>query len=184
VNHLTNILKNKNISQAKLAELLKKDASTVNRWCKNNRSIPWGMAEKIANVSGCHPVDVYETREKNIIKFGLTHDCKVKKYGKNEEETFIAPYEFRSCKIINVDLICHLQGKLFFDNKLKKIRDVLWGKICLIHTQNKIYCGTISFDQNPYTGEAIITDILNYTKINIGNYKNIEQIYECIFQSF
>ena len=179
---LKEVLKNQNLNQAQLSELLKKDKTTINRWCKNSRDLSWDNACKISEVLNIHPVDIFEAPKKNIIKFYIETGCELKKYKK--DKIFIAPYELRNCKIIDIENFTHQRGKIYFANKPKKINDFEYGRFYLVYTKNKIYCGSISFDQNPYTGEVNITDILNHEKINIGDYKNIDNIYESVSQTF
>ena len=182
MSYLKEILKDKNLNQAKLSGLLNKDKTTINRWCKNNRKISWDNVEKIAKVLNIHPLYIFEAPKKSIIKFYIETGCELKKYKK--DKFFIAPYELRNCIIVDVENFTHQRGKLYFENKPNKINELKYGKFYLVYAKNKIYCGSISFDQNPYTGEVNLTDILNHKKINIGDYKNIDNIYECIFQTF
>ena len=91
---LKNLLDQKHMTQADLALALKRDKTTINRWTKNSREITWDNAIKIAEVLGCHPVDIMQPRKEIILRWHTGLDCKVKTYPKEEQYPVVIPYDF------------------------------------------------------------------------------------------
>ena len=97
---LDKLLKNANISQASFAKKVGKDASTVNRWIKNNRSIAWENAEKIAKVLNCHPVDIYKPQNHITITQQASWDGMVTQIKKEDQNRFLTCKFHTTCKFL------------------------------------------------------------------------------------
>lgn len=120
---LTKLLKEKSMTQAELAKELKRDKTTVNRWCKDSREVAWENALKIAEVLHCHPVEIYEPSIKLPCKKFLDGTWNVTDYGKEDVIKYNISYEFN-----NVDIFLilfdipgsHLDGDIGIFETMKK----------------------------------------------------------------
>lgn len=120
---LTKLLKEKSMTQAELAKELKRDKTTVNRWCKDSREVAWENALKIAEVLNCHPVEIYEPSIKLPCKKFLDGTWNVTDYGKEDVIKYNISYEFN-----NVDIFLilfdipgsHLDGDIGIFETMKK----------------------------------------------------------------
>ena len=120
---LTKLLKEKSMTQAELAKELKRDKTTVNRWCKDSREVAWENALKIAEVLHCHPVEIYEPSIKLPCKKFLDGSWNVTDYGKEDIIKYNISYEFN-----NVDIFLilfdipgsHLDGDIGIFETMKK----------------------------------------------------------------
>ncbi len=134
---LNKLLKDADMSQAHLAKELKKDASTINRWIKDSRSIAWENAEKIAAVLGCHPVDIYKPKNQIVLKSYVQWDGYVFNFEKDEQLTISIPYEYYHPNIRAVQMQApgnHADGEIWLFDKptTKKFSKFAIGKICYI----------------------------------------------------
>ena len=134
---LNKLLKDADMSQAHLAKELKKDASTINRWIKDSRSIAWENAEKIAVVLGCHPVDIYKPKNQIVLKTYVQWDGYVMDFDKDEQITISIPYEYYHKNIRAVQMQApgnHADGEIMlFDQPTnKKFSKFAIGKICYL----------------------------------------------------
>lgn len=139
---LNKLLKDADMSQAQFAKEVGKDASTVNRWIKNNRSIAWENAEKIAKVLGCHPVDIYKPQHKIKLRSYAKWDGNVLDYEKDEQHLINIPYEYYHENIKAVQMHApgfHTDGEIWlFDLPLsKKFSKYAIGKICYLTASKK-----------------------------------------------
>ena len=139
---LDKLLKNANISQASFAKKVGKDASTVNRWIKNNRSIAWENAEKIAKVLNCHPVDIYKPQHEITLRKTCTWDGLVTDIDKDDQIDIVVPYEFYHTDLKAVMMESPgtpSDGEIWlFDiPKIKKFTKYAIGKICYITASEK-----------------------------------------------
>jgi len=139
---LDKLLKNADMSQASFAKKVGKDASTVNRWIKNNRSIAWENAEKIAKVLGCHPVDIYKPQHQIKLRSYAKWDGNVLDYEKDEQHLINIPYEYYHNNIKAVQMHApgfHTDGEIWlFDLPLsKKFSKYAIGKICYLTASKK-----------------------------------------------
>ena len=134
---LNKLLKDADMSQAQFAKEVGKDASTINRWVKNSRSIAWENAEKIASVLGCHPVDIYKPKNQIILRCYVKWDGYVCDYTKDEQTTISIPYEYYHENIRAVQMQApgnHGDGEILLFDKptTKKFSKFAIGKICYI----------------------------------------------------
>ena len=134
---LNKLLKDADMSQAQFAKAVGKDASTVNRWIKNNRSIAWENAEKIAEILGCHPVDVYRPKKQINLSRYCEWDGYVRDFAKEEQHLISVPYEYYHTNIRAVQMECpgtHSDGEIWlFDLPTsKKFSKYAIGKICYL----------------------------------------------------
>ena len=134
---LNKLLKDADMSQAQFAKEVGKDASTVNRWIKNNRSIAWDNAEKIAKVLGCHPVDIYKPKNQIKLRSYAKWDGDVLDYEKDEQHLISIPYEYYHENIKAVQM--HAPGFntdgeiwLFDIPRSKKFSKYAIGKLCYL----------------------------------------------------
>ena len=150
---LNKLLKDADMSQAEFAKKVGKDASTVNRWIKNNRSIAWDNAEKIAEVLGCHPVDIYKPQHHIILNKLCTWDGIISDIEKENQTEIVVPYEYyhKNLSAVMVEAPgTPSDGEIWlFDiPKVKKFSRYAIGKICYLtpsaqkKKQNK-NCGPI-----------------------------------------
>lgn len=140
---LHKLLKQANMSQAEFAKKVKKDASTVNRWIKNNRSIAWENAEKIAKVLGCHPVDIYKPQHKIIIDTSCDWSGFVTNIQINDQTEIILPYEYyhENLKAVMMNQPgTPYDGEIWlFDiPKVKKFSKYSIGKLCYLTPSKKL----------------------------------------------
>lgn len=120
---LTKLLKEKSMTQAELAKELKRDKTTVNRWCKDSREVAWDNALKIAEVLHCHPVEIYEPSIKLPCKKYLNGSWDVKDYNKEDIVKFNISYEYNKLDIFLVlfDIPgSHLDGDVGIFETMKK----------------------------------------------------------------
>ena len=134
---LNKLLKDADMSQAQFAKQIGKDASTINRWIKNSRSIAWENAEKIAAVLGCHPVDIYKPKNQIKLRSYVQWDGYVKDFDKEEQTTISIPYEYYHENIRAVQMQApgnHADGEIWLFDKptTKKFSKFAIGKICYI----------------------------------------------------
>ena len=134
---LDKLLKDADMSQAQFAKEVGKDASTVNRWIKNNRSIAWDNAEKIAKVLGCHPVDIYKPKNQIKLRSYAEWDGYVLDYDKEEQSLISIPYEYYHSNIKAVQMHApgnHADGEIWlFDIPTsKKFSKYAIGKLCYL----------------------------------------------------
>ena len=134
---LDKLLKNADMSQASFAKKVGKDASTVNRWIKNNRTIAWNNAEKIAKVLGCHPVDIYKPKNEIKLRSYANWDGYVLDYEKEEQTLINIPYEYYHNNIKGVQMHApgnHADGEIWlFDIPTsKKFSKYAIGKLCYL----------------------------------------------------
>ena len=134
---LDKLLKNADMSQATFAKKVGKDASTVNRWIKNNRSIAWENAEKIAKVLGCHPVDIYKPQHEITLKKTCSWDGLITEIDKEDQTDITVPYEYYHKDLRAVMMECPgapSDGEIWlFDiPKIKKFTKYAIGKICYL----------------------------------------------------
>ena len=112
---LTKLLKDKGMTQAELAKELKRDKTTVNRWCKDTRHIAWDNAIEIAKALNCHPVEIYEPSIKLPVKYYINGKWQVKKFEKNERVFVSVPFEYSQsdvfCVIFDIPG-SHLDGEV------------------------------------------------------------------------
>ena len=139
---LNKLLKDADMSQAQFAKAVGKDASTVNRWIKNNRSIAWENAEKIAEILNCHPVDVYRPKKEIKLRSYAQWDGYVKDYEKEDQYLINVPYEYYHKNIRAVQMECpgnHSDGEIWlFDlPATKKFYKNAIGKICYLTASKK-----------------------------------------------
>jgi len=140
---LDKLLKNADMSQATFAKKVGKDASTVNRWIKNNRSIAWDNAEKIAKVLNCHPVEIYKPSKKFTLQYSCAYDGYVSTLSKEEQHLIDVPYELHHDNLLAIQMECpgnHHDGEIWlFDiHNRKKICKNAVGKLCYL-TLSKIF---------------------------------------------
>tara|TARA_B100000035_G_scaffold47834_1_gene36469 strand:+ start:261 stop:809 length:549 start_codon:yes stop_codon:yes gene_type:complete len=176
MSHLKEILQKKNISQAELSDLLGMDKTTINRWSKNSREISWGNALKISKVLSIHPVELFDLPKDSKTKLYVDVGCEVKEY--SEERKIKVPYEFKDCLKVFVDNYTYARGVMFFKKEKVKNNELKRFKKYLVYCKDKIYCGSIFFDDFPYNGEVKIRDILDQTTTNIGHIENIDKLYQ------
>jgi len=130
---LTKLLKDKGMTQAELAKELKRDKTTVNRWCKDTRHIAWDNAVEIAKALSCHPVEIYQPSVKLPCKYYIDGKWQVKKFGKEQKIFFNVPFEYAQADIFlalfdipgshldgDVCLFACLEGKKFSKNAISK----------------------------------------------------------------
>ena len=120
---LTKLLKEKSMTQAELAKELKRDKTTVNRWCKDSREVAWDNALKIAEVLHCHPVEIYEPSIKLPCKKYLNGSWNVKDYNKEDIVKFNISYEYNKLDIFLIlfDIPgSHLDGDIGIFETMKK----------------------------------------------------------------
>ena len=134
---LDKLLKQADMSQAQFAKRVGKDASTVNRWIKNNRSIAWDNAEKIAAVLNCHPVDIYKPKKEIMLSRYCKWDGYVCDIDKEDRHLITVPYELYHENIRAVQMQSpgfHADGEIWlFDLPTnKKFSKYAIGKICYI----------------------------------------------------
>ena len=134
---LNKLLKDADMSQAQFAKQVGKDASTINRWIKNNRSIAWDNAEKIAKVLGCHPVDIYKPKNQIKLTSYAKWDGNVFDLEKEEQHMINIPYEYYHDNIKAVQMHApgfHTDGEimLFDIPTTKKFSKYAIGKICYL----------------------------------------------------
>ena len=134
---LNKLLKDADLSQAKFAKEMQVDASTVNRWIKNNRTIAWNNAEKIAKVLGCHPVDIYKPKNEIKLRSYANWDGYVLDYEKEEQTLINIPYEYYHNNIKAVQMHApgnHADGEIWlFDIPTsKKFSKYAIGKLCYL----------------------------------------------------
>lgn len=139
---LDKLLKDADMSQAQFAKEVGKDASTVNRWIKNNRSIAWENAEKIAKVLGCHPVDIYKPKNEIMLKQFCNWQGIVVDYEKEEQHLIHIPYEYYHPNVKAVQVHApgfHTDGEIWlFDlPTTKKFSKHAIGKICYLTASKK-----------------------------------------------
>jgi len=139
---LDKLLKDADMSQAQFAKEVGKDASTVNRWIKNNRSIAWENAEKIAKVLGCHPVDIYKPKNEIMLKQFCNWQGIVVDYEKEEQHFIHIPYEYYHPNVKAVQVHApgfHTDGEIWlFDlPTTKKFSKHAIGKICYLTASKK-----------------------------------------------
>tara|TARA_Y100000592_G_scaffold60322_1_gene94313 strand:+ start:235 stop:1149 length:915 start_codon:yes stop_codon:yes gene_type:complete len=132
---LNKLLKDADMSQAQFAKEIGKDASTINRWIKNSRSIAWENAEKIAKVLNCHPVDIYKPKNQITLKSYVQWDGYVMDFAKDEQSIISIPYEYYHKNITSIQMQApgyHADGEIFlFDiPTTKKFSKFAIGKIC------------------------------------------------------
>lgn len=134
---LNKLLKDADMSQAQFAKQVGKDASTINRWIKNNRSIAWDNAEKIAKVLGCHPVDIYKPKNQIKLRSYAKWDGNVLDYDKEQQHLINIPYEYYHDNIRAVQMNApgfHTDGEIWlFDIPVAKgFSKYAIGKICYL----------------------------------------------------
>ncbi len=132
---LNKLLKDADMSQAQFAKEVGKDASTVNRWIKNNRSIAWENAEKIAKVLGCHPVEVYQPSMSVNLYLKVNWDGVATEMPKDEQYKIKIPFEFYNPEVKAVQFDAPGTSTdgfiwLFDLHKKKKIDKNCIGKVC------------------------------------------------------
>ena len=172
---LDKLLKNADMSQAQFAKEVGKDASTVNRWIKNNRSIAWENAEKIAKVLGCHPVDIYKPQHEIKLRSYAEWNGEVKDYEKEDQHLIKIPYEYYHQNVRAVQMHApgfHSDGEIWlFDLPLsKKFSKYAIGKICYLTASKKFKKENPNAECKPLVGLLKGTDqgklkiINSYTK--------------------
>jgi transcriptional regulator with XRE-family HTH domain len=132
---LTKLLKDKGMTQAELAKELKRDKTTVNRWCKDTRHIAWDNAVEISKALNCHPVEIYEPSIKLPVKYYINGKWQVKKFENNERIFVSVPFEYSQsdvfCVIFDIPG-SHLDGEvcIFACLKAKKFSNTAISKFC------------------------------------------------------
>jgi transcriptional regulator with XRE-family HTH domain len=132
---LHKLLRKADMSQAEFAKKVQKDASTINRWIKNNRAISWDNAEKIAKVLNIHPTEVYQPTQDIILKYKCTWDCVLQPM--DVLNKIRIPYEYYHDDIRAVLMDCpgtSSDGEIWlFDMPKNKLfaKDAI-GKICYL----------------------------------------------------
>lgn len=151
---LKKLLDEKGSSQLELANTLGRDKTTVNRWVKNSREISWDNAEKIANVLGCHPVEIYQPKNKIKLKSYVKWDGDVLEFEKEDQHLISIPYEYYHENVKAVLMQApgfHADGEIWlFDiPKVKKFSKFAIGKLCYLtaskqfkkkHEKNAVKC--------------------------------------------
>ena len=140
---LNKLLKEKSMTQADLAKELKRDKTTVNRWCKDSREVAWDNALKISEVLKCHPVEIYQPIiKRKLIKY-IGADYKVYSFDKTEQYDYSISYEFANLDLIlcQVDIPGnYTDGRIcVFENiKGKKFSKDAIGKFCYMKPSKKL----------------------------------------------
>ena len=164
---LDKLLKNADMSQATFAKKVGKDASTVNRWIKNNRSIAWDNAEKIAEVLNCHPVDIYKPKKEIMLNRYCKWDGYVCDIDKGDRHLITVPYELYHENIRAIQMQVpgfHTDGEVWlFDlPSNKKFSKYAIGKICYITAsknfikKNKKFMSDLKDLPDPQTVKPLI----------------------------
>ena len=141
---LTKLLKEKSMTQAELAKELKRDKTTVNRWCKDSREVAWDNALKIAEVLNCHPVEIYQPTEKKVCKFYADGSWNVKQFSKNDQIKYNIPYEYNNAAIFLIIFDIpgsHLDGDvgIFEEMKIgKKFSRNAINRMCYLEPSKKL----------------------------------------------
>ena len=141
---LTKLLKEKSMTQAELAKELKRDKTTVNRWCKDSREVAWDNALKIAEVLNCHPVEIYQPTEKRVCKFYTDGSWNVKQFSKNDQIKYNIPYEYNNAAIFLIIFDIpgsHLDGDvgIFEEMKIgKKFSRNAINRMCYLEPSKKL----------------------------------------------
>ena len=139
---LKQLLNDKGSSQSSLANILGRDKTTVNRWVKNSREISWDNAEKIANVLGCHPVQIYQPAINTYLKYKCAWNGYMIDIPKKEYSSIKIPFEWYNDSVIAVQMDapgtpCDGEIWLFDIPKIKKIDKNCVGQICYITASKK-----------------------------------------------
>tara|TARA_A100000171_G_C2116756_1_gene138293 strand:+ start:585 stop:1358 length:774 start_codon:yes stop_codon:yes gene_type:complete len=141
---LTKLLAAKSMTQAQLAKELKRDKTTVNRWCKDSREVAWDNALKIAEVLKCHPVEIYQPSAARICSRYIDGNFDVRNFPKDELESYSIPFEYNTASIFLLlfDIPgSHLDGEIGIFEDIRKgkkfSRDAI-NKFCYLTPSKKL----------------------------------------------
>ena len=174
--HLKKLLEDNNFPQLKLAHELGKDKTTVNRWVKNSRKIDWENAEQIAKVLGCHPVDIYQPKNRINLRSYVKWDGEVKDFEKEEQHLIDIPYEYYHENVKAIQMQApgfHADGEIWlFDIPTsKKFSKYAIGKLCYLtasksfkkkHEKNNTKCKPVIALLKPM-GNGKLSIVNSYT---------------------
>ncbi len=158
-------------TQSWLAEEIKVDKATINRWCASTRSLSWLNATRIAEALNCFPSDFFQ--ENIVPKFFVDNDCWVNsntEYPENDE---------KNSSIIVSNMTCTQErGLYYFRNKTLSPIKINSNLRYLIEIDGLHYCGFVS--TLPLSGDFYIWNSnQNKTRI-LGNLSEITAAYEYI----
>jgi putative transcriptional regulator len=173
MNTLKILLEKKGFNQTWLRKKLKRDKTTISRWCNNNREISWVNSQKISKILNCHPIDIYEPRKKLILKYYQDKNFRVRKFGKKKEIT--VNFEHQNKIIVSLENNLFESGYKAFSNVGVHLNKIRQFEELLIYYLDKIYIGRIDID--PFSGDFLLLDQFSRRSEIIGNLKNIAKAY-------